>query len=66
MMHSAPRSTVAPSTEVVLRRFFREVQQSDLLTEIKARRYFEKKPSRFKRRQVAQTKAVRRKEKRGY
>ena len=56
----------APSVEVVLRRFFREVQQSELMTEIKERRYFEKRPTRFKRRQAAQVRAVRRRAKRGY
>lgn len=55
-----------PSTEVVLRRFFRDVQQSELMTEIKRRRYFEKKPTRFKRRQAAQVRASRRRVKRGY
>jgi len=46
--------------EVVLRRFFRDVQQSEIMTEIKRRRYFEKKPTRFKRRQSAQARADRR------
>lgn len=52
--------------EVVLRRFFRDVQQSEIMTEIKRRRYFEKKPTRFKRRQAAQVRSSRRKVKRGY
>jgi len=46
--------------EVVLRRFFRDVQQSEIMTEIKKRRFFEKKPTRFKRRQSAQARATRR------
>ena len=54
------------SVEVMLRRFFRDVQQSEVMTEIKRRRFFEKKPSRMKRRVVAQVRAVRRKVKRGY
>lgn len=54
------------SPEVQLRRFFREVQQSELLTEIKRRRYFEKKLSRNARRVVAHGKEQRRREKRGY
>lgn len=54
------------SVEVMLRRFFRDVQQSEIMTEIKKRRFFEKKTSRNKRRAVAQVRAVRRKTKRGY
>jgi len=54
------------SVEVMLRRFFREIQQSDIMTEIKKRRYYEKKPSRLQRRASAQVKATRRKVKRGY
>jgi ribosomal protein S21 len=55
-----------PSIEVMLRRFFRDVQQSDLLSEIKRRRYFEKSPSRNARRAAAQGKEMRRRAKRGY
>jgi ribosomal protein S21 len=54
------------SVEVMLRRFFRDVQQSEIMTEIKKRRFFEKKTSRNKRRSVALVRAVRRKTKRGY
>jgi len=54
------------SVEVMLRRFFREIQQSEIMTEIKARRHFEKKPSRNRRRQSAQEKETRRRTKRGY
>jgi len=50
----------AMPVEVVLRRFFRDVQQSEIMTEIKRRRFFEKKPTRFKRRQSAQARATRR------
>jgi len=60
------RELKAVSSEVVLRRFFRDIQQSQLMTEIKARRYFEKSPSRNQRRVNAQARAVRRREKRGY
>jgi len=52
--------------EVQLRRFFRDVQQSDIMTEIKRRRNFEKKPSRNKRRRTATEKAVRRRVKQGF
>jgi ribosomal protein S21 len=59
-------SETSPSVEVVLRRFFRDVQQSEIMTEIKKRRFFEKKSSRIKRRQTALVKASRRKIRRGY
>lgn len=65
MPEQASRERSIPS-EVVLRRFFREVQQSELMTEIKRRRYFEKKPSRNQRRVTAVVKAARRKVRRGY
>ncbi|HUD21076.1 MAG TPA: 30S ribosomal protein S21 [Candidatus Saccharimonadales bacterium] len=52
--------------EVVLRRFFRDVQQSDIMTEIKRRRSFEKKPTRNARRSAATAKANRRRIKQGY
>ena len=52
--------------EVVLRRFFRDVQQSDIMTEIKRRRNYEKKPSRNARRNAAVAKAARRRQKQGY
>lgn len=54
------------SVEVVLRRFFRDIQQSELMTEIKRRRYFEKQPSRNARRSAAHGKEIRRRAKRGY
>lgn len=50
----------------MLRRFFRDVQQSDIMTEIKRRRNFEKKPSRNKRRTTATEKSARRRVKQGY
>ena len=52
--------------EVMLRRFFRDVQQSGVLTEIKKRRFREKDLSRKILRESARRKAVRRKIKRGY
>lgn len=64
--YSRDRDREGAPVEVVLRRFFRDVQQSDIMTEIKARREFVKGPSRNARRKAAQGKAVRRKVKRGY
>ena len=52
--------------EVLMRRFFREVQQSGVLTEIKKRRYFEKDISREKKRESARRKAARKRAKQGW
>lgn len=52
--------------EVKMRRFFRDVQQSGVLTEIKKRRFHDKKFSRKILREAARRKAIRRKIKRGY
>jgi len=52
--------------EVTLRRFFRDVQQSGILTEIKKRRFRDKEISRTKRRASARRKAEVRRVKRGY
>ena len=52
--------------EVLLRRFFRDVQQSGVLTEIKKRRYFTKDVSRVKKRDTARRKALRKRAKQGY
>ena len=52
--------------EVTLRRFFRDVQQSGILTEIKKRRFRDKDVSRTKRRVSARRKAEVRRIKRGY
>ena len=52
--------------EVMLRRFFRDVQQSGILTEIKKRRFREKGLSREILRASARRKAARKKIKRGY
>ncbi len=54
------------SFEVLLRRFFRDVQQSGILTEAKKRRFFEKDMSRRLKRNVAQRKAERKRITRGY
>jgi ribosomal protein S21 len=54
------------SFDVMLRRFFRDVQQSGILTEIKKRRYKEKKLSRDRVREIARRKSIRKKAKRGY
>lgn len=52
--------------EVILRRFFRDVQQSGILTEVKRRRFHTKPLSRSKKREIATRKAARRRLKRGY
>ncbi|MEK7184269.1 MAG: 30S ribosomal protein S21 [Patescibacteria group bacterium] len=58
-----PRSA---SFDVVLRRFFREVQQSRILSEVKKRRYRTKRTSRTIIRQSARRKAIQKRVKRGY
>ncbi|MBI2590075.1 30S ribosomal protein S21 [Candidatus Berkelbacteria bacterium] len=55
-----------PSFEVTLRRFFREVQQSRILSEVKKRRYHAKELSRRLRRISARRKAVTKRLRRGY
>jgi ribosomal protein S21 len=52
--------------DVILRRFFRDVQQSGILTEVKKRRFRTKDVSRSKKRLAAKRKAEVRKIKRGY
>ena len=52
--------------DVMLRRFFRDVQQSGILTEIKKRKFHAKEISRDKRRVSARRKAEVRRIKRGY
>lgn len=52
--------------DVLVRKFFREVQQSGLLTEAKRRRFREKPISRIKRRVSAKRKEVIRRQRRGY
>ncbi len=63
-MYDRPRQK--ESFEVTLRRFFRDVQQSGILTEAKKRRFFEKDTSRKLKRVIAQRKAVRKRVSRGY
>jgi len=52
--------------EVILRKFFREVQQSKILSEVKKRRFREKKISRETKRVIARRKFARKIKKRGY
>lgn len=52
--------------EVMLRRFFRDIQQSGILTEIKKRRFRERVLSREQIRESARRKSARKKIKRGY
>ena len=52
--------------EVMLRRFFRDVQQSGVLTEMKKRRFRERVLTRERIREAARRKTARRKIKRGY
>jgi small subunit ribosomal protein S21 len=52
--------------ETLLRRFFRDVQQSGILSEVKKRRYFSKDISRRAKREIASRKAARKRMKRGY
>jgi ribosomal protein S21 len=61
-----PRRRDRESFEVILRRFFREVQQSAVLTEAKKQRFFEKDRSRKLKRVIAQRKATRKRAARGY
>lgn len=60
------RSERGENFDVMLRRFFRDVQQSGILTEIKKRRFHDKDISRDKRRVSARRKAEVRRIKRGY
>ncbi len=52
--------------EVMLRKFFREVQQSGILTDIKKRRFRERELTREQIRMSARRKAARKKIKRGF
>ncbi|MBI4032412.1 30S ribosomal protein S21 [Candidatus Berkelbacteria bacterium] len=63
---ASPRGDRRPSFDVVLRKFFREVQQSRVLSEVKKRRFHTKDVSRRLRRISARRKAVRKRAKRGY
>ncbi|EKD56388.1 MAG: hypothetical protein ACD_58C00206G0007 [uncultured bacterium] len=59
-----PRQTAG--LEVIMRRFFREVQQSRILSDAKRRRYFSKDISREQKREIARRKTYIKKLKRGY
>lgn len=54
------------SPDVKIRKFFREVQLSGILTEAKKRRYREKEISRIKRRESAKRRAVKNARRRGW
>ncbi|TSC92639.1 MAG: hypothetical protein CEN89_569 [Candidatus Berkelbacteria bacterium Licking1014_7] len=60
------RAKKQESFDVMLRRFNRDVQQAGILTEVKNRRFFSRKPSKNLRRQEAQRLEENRKRKRGY
>ena len=64
--HAGDRPERSENFDVMLRRFFRDVQQSGILTEIKKRRFHTKDVSRDKRRVSARRKAIVRRMKRGY
>lgn len=55
-----------PGFEVLLRRFFREVQQSRILSEAKKKRFHSKDISRTEKRVIARRKAAVKRIKRGY
>lgn len=65
-MVDQPRRRERESFEAILRRFFRDVQQSRILTEAKNKRYFSKDQSRQLKRRIAQRKAERKRMSRGY
>jgi ribosomal protein S21 len=54
------------SVELIFRKFFREIQQSRILSEAKKRRYFGKDLTREQKREIARRKAFVKKLKRGY
>lgn len=60
------RSRGSQPVEVILRRFFREVQQNRILSEAKKRRYREKDLNRTQKRVIARRKSYVKKLKRGY
>lgn len=62
----SPRRERKEGFETLLRRFFRDVQQSGILSEVKKRRYFSKDISRQTKREIASRKAARKRMKRGY
>jgi ribosomal protein S21 len=64
--HSRSFSNAKPSTDFVIRKFFREVQQSRILSEAKKKRFFSKDINRTEKRAIARRKTIIRKIKRGY
>lgn len=60
------RKEGTPGFEVLLRRFFREVQQSRILSEAKKRRFYSKDITRKEKREIARHKTMIKKIKRGY
>lgn len=60
------RTGSGQNIEVMMRRFFREVQQNRILSEAKKRRYKERKITRTEKRVLARRKAYIKKLKRGY
>jgi len=64
--NSYDRKDKSENFDVMLRRFFRDVQQSGVLTEIKRRRFREKDISRERIRESARRKSAIKKIKRGY
>jgi len=65
MYEDKPRRS-KPNAQVLMRRFFREVQHSRLLSEAKKRRFFSKDPSRKVKRESARRQAMIKKIRRGY
>ncbi len=61
-----PKRRERESFDVMLRKFFRDVQQSGILTDAKRLRFRDKEPSRRLRRVIAQRKADRKRLVRGY
>lgn len=61
-----PRRERREGFESILRRFFRDVQQSGILSEVKRRRSFNKELSRRAKREIAIRKAARKRIRRGY
>ena len=64
--YTRSRRDNTPGFEVIVRRFFREVQQSRILSEAKKRRFHSKDISRKEKREIARHKSMVKKIKRGY
>lgn len=65
-MNDEQKSKSQQSFHLAMRRFFREVQMSRILSEAKKRRYFSKDKNRTEKRAIARRKAHIKKLKRGY